>query len=209
MLKKQRFLWKQLNGPQITAIMDVLWKYHVEKYDKRLDYFNTLSISTAENKHLSMIGKLMQFTRPSSISMMDFNKYIRFSYIQQGQVPPKADYGLSSGYFDYGPEDPHHDNVELSDTVYRKVLIALSQVDGFSRGLALIDDLAKILFVDYTGKQIFYLFEYGGPFEDITVRIKDDPGYNLIVFDMVCSVIFRTQPRVFFVIDGTINPLEE
>jgi hypothetical protein len=206
MLKRHNFLWKQLNGPQITAIMDCIWQYHVDKYERNLDYFDKLSIDNARNKQLSFIGKLMQFPRPYTISLSDYEQYLRFSYMQAGQPVPQAAYGLSQGVFDYEPGINGHDSVELDDGLYRRILSKLGNIDGFSRGIGLIDELCSDLFTRGDGTVIFYLIEYSEDnFGDIIVRVKEDPGYNLLVFQMICSVVFKTQPRVSFVIDGSIS----
>ena len=58
------FLWKQLNGPQITAFTKSVYNWAVDEFDRSLEYLNNLSISTANSKHLSFLGMLANFSRP-------------------------------------------------------------------------------------------------------------------------------------------------
>lgn len=64
MINPITFLWKQLNGPQITAICQAIWLYFKNTYDANLEYLHGLSIATAKTNHLTFIGILQGLARP-------------------------------------------------------------------------------------------------------------------------------------------------
>ena len=55
-LKPVHFLWKQLNGPQITAIVDALYELLRDMFNPIINYLTTFSINTANDIHLTFIG---------------------------------------------------------------------------------------------------------------------------------------------------------
>lgn len=64
MLRPFSFLWKQLNGPQVTAFVQGIWDYIHTQLNDKLRYFNSLSIDTAYSGHLSTIGITSNLPRP-------------------------------------------------------------------------------------------------------------------------------------------------
>ena len=42
MIRPIEFLWRQLNGPQITAVVKAAYNWCVQQFDATMDYFNNL-----------------------------------------------------------------------------------------------------------------------------------------------------------------------
>ena len=64
MIRPIEFLWRQLNGPQITAVVKAAYNWCVQQFDATMDYFNNLTIATANGAHLSLFGMMANFARP-------------------------------------------------------------------------------------------------------------------------------------------------
>lgn len=98
MINPISFLWKQLNGPQVSAICNAIWQYFKDTYDSILDYYYDLSIEKANNSHLTFIGLLQGLARPLT------------------EIPEIKDltFGDSYGYID-DPDNPGH---KIPDSQY-------------------------------------------------------------------------------------------
>lgn len=65
MINPISFLWRQFNGPQITAICQAIWQYFHDTYDAYLNYFHSFGIDTVtQTDHLTFIGILQGLARP-------------------------------------------------------------------------------------------------------------------------------------------------
>ena len=64
MILPVKFLWEQLDGPQITAIENALFQYFKDIFDTKLDYLSTMNVDTANDSHLTFLGILANFVRP-------------------------------------------------------------------------------------------------------------------------------------------------
>ena len=64
MILPVKFLWEQLDGPQITAIENALFQYFTDIFDTKLDYLSTMNVDTANDSHLTFLGILANFVRP-------------------------------------------------------------------------------------------------------------------------------------------------
>jgi hypothetical protein len=101
------FLWKQLNGPQITGIAKAVREFVKTSFDSILDYFNKLSITTATSEHLTLIGILQGIARPivPLVSDSAFQFSGEYEYITDettGKRIPSKYYPASQGFTDTG-----------------------------------------------------------------------------------------------------------
>lgn len=55
--------WKQLNGPQVTALTTAIQNFYKEKFDDYFEYLNSFSINTAVGENLTTIGLLLDIIR--------------------------------------------------------------------------------------------------------------------------------------------------
>ena len=110
MINPISFLWKQLNGPQISAICNAIWQYFKDSYDNLLDYFYNLSIANANDSHLTFIGLLQGLARP--LTDIPSVKYItmgeEYGYIDDPDSPghkiPDSQYPTPYGFSELGDE---------------------------------------------------------------------------------------------------------
>ena len=59
-----QYLWKQLDGPQVKGLTKGVEEYWKSLFDDKLDYFNNISIDTANDDHLTLMGLLSGLIRP-------------------------------------------------------------------------------------------------------------------------------------------------
>ena len=60
-----RYMWEQLDGPQVSALSNALFEYWKSVFDVKLDYFNNISVNTASDIHLTLLGLLSGLIRPN------------------------------------------------------------------------------------------------------------------------------------------------
>lgn len=129
-LRPLRFLWKQFNGPQITAIMTAIFRYMQTAFNSQINYLTTFSIQTATDAHLTLIGALCGIIRPI-ITIADLSNFIFTADPETGK-----DYGVSEapgpdqvgGKFTDLYADMRHWSSELCPAEYfRQILLACTQ----------------------------------------------------------------------------------
>lgn len=162
MILPGNFLWKQLDGPQIRAMSDALLAYGKSIFDSTLDYINTLSIETANDSHLILLGVLSGFTRP--IIQVPDTTYFYFTEDAEHDAEngfanievPKSGGRLSSGVI----ENKTYSNY-IGTEYYRALLKEFIRGQGELGGLELLDDICYALSkYDIPSQQPFYEFEF-------------------------------------------------
>ena len=226
-----RYLWEQLNGPQVTGICKAIEEYWKTIFDDKLDYFNTLSIETANDAHLTLFGLLSGLVRPT-ISEPD-RDYFYFT--------ENAEHDFSHGFSDlndlaHGGRFTKVDggggihNVSLDTEHYRALLRAWTEGEGEIGSLELFDDICAELTKIDLGPDVtpFYRFTFmEGTREEIPVdRAPGDvfvdmrgvdswhnPLHIYAVLNGVANSVYAPQPRIFVslgisgrVATPTINP---
>lgn len=90
MIHPIQFLWKQLNGPQITAIVRAIYEYIKLSFDNNLRYFNRYEVLSGTIGHAETVGILSRFSRPL------ITKYLRqfFFFTYEKNYSPEK--GFSS-----------------------------------------------------------------------------------------------------------------
>lgn len=154
MIRPIEFLWRQLNGPQITAVVKAAYNWCVQQFDATMDYFNNLTIATANGAHLSLFGMMANFARPY-IRVVDKTFFI----FTEADTHP-FDHGFSDltnisvgGIFsDITKVWETERGIPLSDDFYRIVLQSYADSYGEIGSLALIDDLCFAL-KNYVGNE--------------------------------------------------------
>lgn len=141
------FLWKQLNGPQITGIMKAIFQFIKNKLDAHLDYYNTISIDTANEKHLELIGTLMGISRP--IFTLADEKFFYFT-TTPGEERPLDPYDHGFGtkgktiggkFSDAANSYEYMKMYKVSLPVYRELLKAVANSRGEAGSLVFLDDV--------------------------------------------------------------------
>jgi hypothetical protein len=147
LIRDEPLLWKQLDGPQANAIIEGQYLYTKDMFDPLLDYYDGLSLETANSDHLTQMGRLMGVRRPMMYSQGRFTHMFRFTHYPQSDSYEagfsEVGDGMDGGWLD----DTSHEEddallVPLDAENYRKLLIAVSRSDGELGSLKLIDDIA-------------------------------------------------------------------
>ena len=124
------FLWKQLNGPQITAFTKSVYNWAVDEFDRSLEYLNNLSISTANSKHLSFLGMLANFSRPFirklNLSLFFFTESPQSNFVHG--FSSLEDVGVGGKVVALEQLYETMENEPLKDSVYRELLLEKRQV---------------------------------------------------------------------------------
>lgn len=198
-----RYMWEQLNGPQVSALSNALFEYWKSVFDTKLDYFNTISVDTASDIHLTLLGLLAGLVRPN-ISEPD-RDYFYFT--------EHAEQGFSHGFSDLS--DPQTGgkltkvdtaggihNVSLDAEHYRALLRAWVSGDGDIGSLQLLDDICNELTKLDLGpnEHPFYQFVF---MEGDNIPADRAPGD--IYLDMRSSENWRNPLHVYAVIQGIAN----
>ena len=142
-LKPVHFLWKQLNGPQITAIVDALYALLRDMFNPIISYLTTFSINTANDSHLTFIGICSGIIRPI-IQVADSRFFLFTRDPEHNQ-----DYGVSDlnnltlgGVFsDLGEDVLSRRNLLCPALYYRTILQGFAASKGQVGSIALIDDI--------------------------------------------------------------------
>lgn len=223
------FIWKQLNGPQITAITKALFAYIKEKFDDLISYFWNLSVQTANSAHLTLFGTLVGFQRPIVVKIDQV--YFYFS-----ELPPveNSPHGLS---WRPGPPDPEGQQYdwggqlsevspgnkavgELADTEwYRALLSGFLHSNGVEGSLVLLNDIIVTLSsYDNPDRPPYFIFTYTLQQEgvkspgDIDIDLDNiipwrDPytSYELMV--SIANGMYAPVPKIYPILQG-VNTLE-
>ena len=199
-----RYMWEQLNGPQVSALSNALFEYWKSVFDTKLEYFNNISVDTASDIHLTLLGLLSGLVRPT-ISEPDHE----FFYFTEN-----AESNFSHGFSD--PDNPDlgggrltkvgtgntvH-NVSLDAEHYRALLKAWVYGDGDIGSLQLLDDMCNELTKLDLGPDTapFYQFTFMEGDDIPTDRAPGD-----VFLDMRSADNWNNPLHVYAVIQGIAN----
>lgn len=160
-----RYWWKQLDGPQITAIMQATFLYIKNQINGTLEYFRTFSVDTATDTHCTLIGVLMGLSRP--IMTQEQVKNFWFTDGPSKSEEPGEYHGLSSlgpfvttegdnvppltgGRFtDLYAEGDVMEDVYLPIKYWRSLLKLVSQSEGYPGSLKVLDEVVLWFYETY------------------------------------------------------------
>lgn len=130
MIHPFRFLWEQLNGPQISAIMKAIYEFLKNMFDGKLDHFNNIDIMTCTIGELNTIGAIMNIPR-GLVQRVD-SVHFFFSELPQGHMNihgfSMLDSSIGGQFTSVVPVDEMFD---LLDATYYRVLL-----NGIAKGTA-------------------------------------------------------------------------
>lgn len=218
-----QYLWKQLDGPQITGITKAIEDYWKQLFDSKFDYFNTFSIETANNDHLTLLGLLSGLVRPT-IQEPDADY---FYFTEQYENP--VDHGFSDltdlshgGRFSKVDVAGVH-NTSLDEEHYRALLRAWTSGEGEIGSLMLLDDICAELTKTDLGPDVtpFYQFDFmagddipadrapGDVFVDMrSMSDWRNPLHIYAVLRGIGDSVYAPQPRLFISLgaSGQVSP---
>lgn len=199
MILPVRYMWEQLNGPQVSALSDALFSYWKSIFDDKLNYINTISVETASDAHLTLLGLLAGLVRPTieEISSDSFyftehaeqNFYHGFSETEDRAVGGKFS-KLS------GKTNMH--NASLNEEYYRALLRAWVNGEGDVGSLMLLDDMcAELTKLDLGDIEPFYKFSFMEGDD-----IPEDRAPGDVYIDMKQAADWASPLQVYSVIQG-------
>lgn len=198
-----RYMWEQLNGPQISALSDALFEYWKSVFDTKLDYFNNISVNTANDVHLTLLGLLSGLVRPT-ISEPD-RDYFYFTEYDEHEFShgfsDLADTSVGGKLTKVDSGGGIH-NVSLDAEHYRALLKAWVSGDGDIGSLQLLDDICNELTKLDLGYEEtpFYQFVF---MEGQDIPADRAPGD--VYLDMRSAESWRNPLHVYAVIQGIAN----
>lgn len=156
-----KYIWEQLDGPQVSALEEATFQYFKQLLDPKLDYFNTLNVATANDEHLTFLGILANFVRPV-ITVPDREFFYLTADVEHDNTK-----GFSSlenrkvGGRLTGIEGATTEARPLSTEHYRTLLKAYINNEGKIGGLKLLDDICyELSKLDQPTVDPFYRFEF-------------------------------------------------
>lgn len=179
MIQPIQFLWRQLNGPQITAITQAIYHWIKNMFDDILDYFKDFRISSATFEHLQTIGVLNSFPLPILIKYKQ--QFFFFTYEKEVD----AEKGFSSlvdrsvgGKFS-SMEEHTAEETYLDAETYRELLQTVISCDCRPGSLRYLDKICKkIKDLDGTPSANYrYIYDDRNP-GSITVDIGQDESWS-------------------------------
>lgn len=219
MILPVKFLWEQLDGPQVTAIENAIFQYNKELFDEKLDYLSNLSVDTANDLHLTFLGILANFIRPI-IQVPDKEFFYLTDLPGHGSIRGFADVNdRTVGGRLTGVEGATTESRPLSAEHYRVLLKAYIKGEGEIGSLALLDDICYSLSkLDAPDKTPFYTFEfmYGDDVPEnrapgdlyINIGGLDDWTNPLQIYAVLRGLAKSTYspvPQLFISMDATVT----
>lgn len=219
MILPVRYLWEQLDGPQVSALSDALFEYWKSVFDNKLEYFNNISVNTANNIHLTLLGMLAGLIRPN-ISEADtdffyFTEYPESDFQHGFSDLDEPDVGGKLSRVDSGISTH---NVSLDAEHYRALLKAWVSGEGDIGSLMLLDDICNELTkLDLGPVTPFYQFDFmeQGPSlpadrapGDVYIDMRSADNWNnplhiYAVLQGIGNTAYAPQPRLFISIGAS------
>jgi hypothetical protein len=203
MILPVRYLWQQLNGPQTTGVCKAIEEYWKTIFDTKLDYFNKLSIETANDDHLTLFGLLSGLVRPT-ISEPD-RDYFYFTENPETNVlhgfSDLADLTVGGKFSKLDSGGGIH-NVSVDTEFYRALLRAWTEGEGEIGSLMLLDDICAELTKLDIGEEVtpFYQFSFMAGDD-----IPQDRAPGDVFIDMRSMAAWHNPLHVYAILNGIGN----
>lgn len=214
MIAPFRFLWKQLNGPQITAICTAIFRYLKRQLDTTLDYLNTFSVDTANDDHLSLIGMIAGLVRP----IVDFSPADMFWFTDHGPLHNSArgfadleERSIGGRFSDLNDPTTTRVHELLPAHDYRKLLKVWTDSDFDGTSLAFLDTVLDIIWKDTRYTDSAYVINirdsvatienrsYGDVEIDLgnAAEWEDRITYVRGMLEGIATTLYNPIPRIF------------
>ena len=219
-----RFIWRQLRGPQISAIVQAVMNWCIREFSAFLDYWGNLRLSTMNTDHLSTIGILGGFPR-AVVSIPDekvfwftdglyHNNEHGYSNLYEHGPIDTSQYTntshLTGGKFSDLEEDMAATSDRLPPEVFRELYTTYVHSDGMDGSLVLLDDLTYTAWMLYQMQRMpLYYFEILGAnvgprnVGDIVIHLGSlrywEDGQLVIraVYESIERALYLPDPKLF------------
>ena len=191
------YISKQFAGPIVQGFSDAVESFFNTTLVPTINYFASLCISSANEKHTEMIGKLLGFPRPLiQKELLDATK-LRFtvSYYHDEDIGFAATYG-SAGT---APGGTFSDTSDASKLIYMDLptykgllkILATAKYANRRRSLSLIDSICHEVALDK-----LYTIEWIDNNKNILITFTDLKAYSVYVIGYILNAIFDTMPSI-------------
>lgn len=223
MILPVRYLWEQLDGPQVSALSDALFEYWKTIFDDKLEYFNNISVDTASDIHLTLLGLLSGLVRPTITEpSSEFFYFTEFSEHPMAHGFGDLEDPTIGGKFCPTDVGATIHNTSLDAEHYRALLRAWVRGDGDIGSLMLLDDICNELTkLDLGDVTPFYEFDFmegddiptdrapGDVYIDMrSAQNWNNPLHVYAVIQGIANSAYAPQPRIFVSIgtSGQVSP---
>lgn len=206
-----QYLWKQLDGPQVKGLTKGVEEYWKSLFDDKLDYFNNISIDTANDDHLTLMGLLSGLIRP--VIQEPDKTFFYFTEQAEHNFPhgfSDLDNLESGGGLFSKVDNKSLQNVTLDTEYYRALLRAWDRGQGEIGSLMLLDDICAELTALDTGNEPTYRFDImegknipldrapGDVYIDMGSASEwNNPLHVYAVLMGIGDTVYSPQPRLF------------
>lgn len=217
MIAPINFLWKQLNGPQITSVTKAIYNWVKDSFDSLLNYFNNFSITNATDDHLTTIGTLLGIKRP----LVSLQAAQAFFFTEQKETDSTRGFSENKGgvggtfaVLDSTGMDARY----LDAPYYRHLIHSIVESKGYPGSLVLLDDVCASLYDMYRSGEYDYKIQHilkidkvhhDGTIGDILLyigKIGDWTNYAYYI-DSIMQVLniyaYAPLPQVFHVFEDS------
>lgn len=199
-----KFLWKQLNGPQVMAFVTGIYNHLKAQLDPYLEYFNNLSLRNANSKHLNLMGTLMGIPR----AFMEAGSSEFFWFSLNSTQDPEHGFSETGGTVGGRFTEIVHDDGRkqyIPDAYYRTILQAAANSEGEPGSLVFMDDIISALRANNPNSWEF-------TFEDAPTTNRSSGDVNILlsqrvywlspmiieaVIQSLGDTLYAPEPRVF------------
>ena len=191
------YISKQFAGPIVQGFSDAVESFFNTTLVPTINYFASLCISSANEKHTEMIGKLLGFPRPLiQKELLDATK-LRFTldYYHDEDIGFALTYG-SAGATQGGIFTNVADAstlIYMDISTYKSILkiITKAKYSNKRRSLSIIDSICKEIAQEST-----YTIEWIDNNKNILITFTDLKAYSVYVISYILNAIFDTMPSI-------------
>lgn len=183
------------NSPTIVALTNALAEYFdLDKVED--DFFDKIyNIDTAEGKGLDIWGLRLGVSR-----------YLKIPFEEEYFGFFEADYSPFDDAPFYSGQDAALETVELSDSSYRKLLLAKALANISNCSVPSLNSMLRALFA---GEKTFYGDFTGTPIGSFVIGVSPLPGYQVTTaYSDSCYVTRPETMHIRFVFEFSLTDLE-
>ena len=194
------YISKQFAGPIIQGFSDAIEDFFNTKFMPTINYFMSLSIDSANEKHTEMIGKLLGFPRPLVQSDIFDTTKLRFtvSYYHDEDIGFALTYGSAStangGIL--GEVSALSTTVYMDLPTYKSILkiIAKARYNNERKSIALIDAVCHAVAQEHP-----YTIEWIDSNKNILITFTTLRAYSVYIIGYILTALFDTMPSIVVV----------
>lgn len=191
------YISKQFAGPIVQGFSDAVESFFNTQFMPTINYFATLSITTANEKHTELIGKLLGFPRP--LIQKELLDATRFKFTTNYYHDEDIGFALTYGAVGTTAGGALGNVADVSNLVYMDLatyksilkILATTKYNNRRRSLNLIDSICHIIAQDK-----LYTITWIDDNKNILVTFTDLKAYSVYVVGYILNAIFDTMPSI-------------